>query len=31
MSCGSASYLADVMRNKTPQISSEGLDVFRYC
>ena len=30
MSCGSASYLADVIGQKTPQISGEGLDVFRY-
>ncbi len=31
MSCGSASYLTDLMANKTPQISREGLDMFRYC
>ncbi len=31
MSCGSASYLADIMAKKTPQISREGLDMFRYC
>lgn len=31
MSCGSASYLADIISQQTPQISSEGLDVFRYC
>lgn len=31
MSCGSASYLADVMRQRIPQISREGLDMFRYC
>ncbi|NLZ78894.1 MAG: D-amino acid dehydrogenase [Gammaproteobacteria bacterium] len=30
MSCGSASYLADVMSQTTPQISGEGLDIFRY-
>lgn len=31
MSCGSASYLADIISKKTPQISCEGLDIFRYC
>lgn len=31
MSCGSASYLADIMSKKIPQISREGLDIFRYC
>ena len=31
MACGSASYLTDLMRNKTPQISRDGLDIFRYC
>lgn len=31
MSCGSACYLADIMAKKTPQISREGLDLFRYC
>lgn len=30
MACGSGRYLADLMSNKTPQISSEGLDIFRY-
>ncbi|NLD00523.1 MAG: D-amino acid dehydrogenase [Gammaproteobacteria bacterium] len=30
MSCGSASYLADIISKKIPQISSEGLDIFRY-
>lgn len=30
MACGSASYLADVLAQKTPRISTEGLDVFRY-
>ena len=30
MSCGSASYLADIISQKTPQISTEGFDVFRY-
>ena len=30
MSCGSASYLADIISKKTPRISSEGLDIFRY-
>ncbi len=31
MSCGSASYLTDIMSKKIPQISREGLDIFRYC
>ncbi|MCK9534756.1 MAG: D-amino acid dehydrogenase [Pseudomonas sp.] len=31
MSCGSASYLADIISQKTPHISREGLDMFRYC
>lgn len=31
MSCGSANYLADIISKKTPQISTEGLDMFRYC
>lgn len=30
MSCGSASYLADMLSQKTPKISTEGLDMFRY-
>ena len=30
MSCGSGHYLADVMANKLPQISGEGLDISRY-
>ncbi len=30
MACGSGRYLADVMANKLPQISSEGLDISRY-
>ncbi|MEO6518011.1 MAG: D-amino acid dehydrogenase [Pseudoxanthomonas sp.] len=30
MSCGSGRYLADVMTNKLPQISGEGLDISRY-
>ncbi len=30
MSCGSASYLADIISQKTPQISTEGLNLFRY-
>ena len=30
MSCGSGRYLADVMANKLPQISGEGLDISRY-
>lgn len=31
MACGSASYLADLMSQQTPQISSAGLNMFRYC
>ena len=31
MSCGSASYLADIISKKAPRISREGLDIFRYC
>ena len=30
MACGSGRYLADLMDGKRPQISTEGLDVFRY-
>lgn len=30
MACGSARYLSDLMLNKRPQISGEGLDIFRY-
>lgn len=30
MSCGSASYLADLMAGHEPAISTEGLDVSRY-
>lgn len=30
MACGCASYLADLISQKTPQISTEGFDVFRY-
>lgn len=30
MACGSGRYLADVMSSKLPQISGEGLDIFRY-
>ncbi len=30
MAAGSGRYLADLMSGKTPQISSEGLDIFRY-
>ena len=30
MACGSGRYLADVMANRVPQISSEGLDISRY-
>jgi D-amino-acid dehydrogenase len=30
MAAGSGRYLADLMGGKTPQISSEGLDIFRY-
>src|SRR5690554_4801717 len=31
MACGSARYLTDIISQQTPQISGEGLDVFRYC
>ena len=30
MACGSGRYLADLMSSRRPQISSEGLDIFRY-
>jgi len=30
MACGSARLLADLMARKQPQISSAGLDIFRY-
>ncbi|WP_313249799.1 D-amino acid dehydrogenase [Stenotrophomonas acidaminiphila] len=30
MGAGSGRYLADLMDGRTPQISSEGLDIFRY-
>lgn len=30
MGCGSAQYLADLLDNKTPEISTEGLDLSRY-
>ncbi len=30
MAAGSGRYLADLMSGRTPQISSEGLDIFRY-
>ncbi|MEX6500829.1 D-amino acid dehydrogenase [Pseudomonas zhanjiangensis] len=30
MACGSGRFLADLMANKRPQISTEGLDIFRY-
>ncbi len=30
MAAGSGRYLADLMSGKEPQISSEGLDIFRY-
>ena len=30
MACGCARYLADLICGKTPEISGEGLDVFRY-
>ena len=30
MACGSGRFLADLMANKRPQISAEGLDIFRY-
>ncbi|MGE8213974.1 MAG: FAD-dependent oxidoreductase, partial [Stenotrophomonas sp.] len=30
MAAGSGRYLADLMSGKPPQISTEGLDIFRY-
>lgn len=30
MACGSAQYLADLVDNKTPEISTEGFDLSRY-
>lgn len=30
MAAGSSRYLADLMSGKSPQISTEGLDIFRY-
>lgn len=30
MACGSGRYLADLMSGRAPQISREGLDIFRY-
>ncbi|MGX9718870.1 D-amino acid dehydrogenase [Stenotrophomonas acidaminiphila] len=30
MAAGSGRYLADLMDGRTPQISTEGLDIFRY-
>ena len=30
MAAGSGRYLADLMDGRTPQISSEGMDIFRY-
>jgi D-amino-acid dehydrogenase len=30
MACGSGRFLADLMAKKRPQISAEGLDIFRY-
>jgi len=30
MACGSGRYLADLMASRMPQISGEGLDIFRY-
>jgi len=30
MACGSGRYLADLMSARRPQISTEGLDIFRY-
>jgi len=30
MACGSGRYLADLMSGRQPQISREGLDIFRY-
>lgn len=30
MACGSGRYLADLIASRQPQISGEGLDIFRY-
>jgi D-amino-acid dehydrogenase len=30
MACGSGRLLADLMANKRPQISADGLDISRY-
>ncbi|HYG05517.1 MAG TPA: FAD-dependent oxidoreductase, partial [Stenotrophomonas sp.] len=30
MACGSGRYLADLMSGRAPEISTEGLDIFRY-
>ena len=30
MACGSGRVLADLLASKRPQISTEGLDIFRY-
>ncbi|MCY1351274.1 D-amino acid dehydrogenase 1 [compost metagenome] len=30
MACGSGRFLADLMARRRPQISAEGLDIFRY-
>ena len=30
MACGSGKYLADLVDNQTPEISTEGLDLSRY-
>jgi D-amino-acid dehydrogenase len=30
MACGSGRLLADLMARKKPQISAEGLDIYRY-
>jgi len=30
MACGSGRLLADLISRKTPQISAEGLNIYRY-
>ncbi|RBH90667.1 D-amino acid dehydrogenase [Xanthomonas oryzae pv. oryzae] len=30
MACGSGRYLADLMQGRTPEIDTDGLDIFRY-
>ena len=30
MACGSGRLLADLLLSRRPQISTEGLDIFRY-